>query len=59
MSQHMKSVDGKTYTFKAEINEMEMKKTNTKISVKQSWFFTKLRKLTNLYPNLPKEGKGI
>ena len=40
-----------TIKIRAEINEKEMKETIVKINKTKSWFFEKIKKLTNLQPD--------
>ena len=40
---------------KAEIKEKEMKETMVKINKIKIWFFEKIKKLTNLYPDLSRK----
>ena len=45
---------------RAEMNEIETKKTIAKINKTKSWFFEKINKIDNLYPDSSrKKGRGL
>ena len=52
-----KLVKGKKIKFRAEVNEIEMKKTET-IKESKSWFFEKINKIDKALARLHQEKKG-